>query len=98
MSGTPDTPEPGDGAEIPNERAIDADPGGPAALLVEHVVVRRGGTLILDDVSVCVERDERWIVLGANGSGKTTLLRIMALYDHPTSGHVEVLGQRLGRG
>ena len=68
-----------------------------ASILVDDVVVRRGGTTILDHVSVRVAGDERWIVLGPNGSGKTTLLRIMALYDHPTSGHVEVLGRRLGR-
>ena len=36
-------------------------------------------------------------MLGANGAGKTTLLRIAALYQHPSSGTVDVLGQRLGR-
>ena len=40
---------------------------------------------------------ERWVVLGPNGAGKTTLLRIATLYQHPTSGTVDVLGQRLGK-
>ena len=41
--------------------------------------------------------NERWVVLGANGAGKTSLLRIVALYQHPSAGTVEVLGQTLGR-
>lgn len=64
---------------------------------MSDIVVQRDGTLIIDRISLRVESDERWVVLGANGSGKTTLMRIMALYDHPTSGSVEVLGQRLGQ-
>lgn len=51
---------------------------------------------ILADVDWKVASDQRWVVLGANGSGKTSLLRIAALYEHPTTGSVEVLGQRLG--
>ncbi len=52
---------------------------------------------ILADVDWEVSDGQRWVVLGANGCGKTTLLRIAALYEHPTTGTVEVLGQRLGR-
>src|SRR3954453_17825777 len=59
--------------------------------------MRRDGTLILDDVRMAVSDGERWLILGANGSGKTSLLRVAALYEHPTSGTVEVLGERLGR-
>ncbi len=66
-------------------------------LHLDHIVMRRGSTLILDDVSMSVGDGERWLVLGPNGSGKTSLLRVAALYDHPTSGVVEVLGERLGR-
>ena len=55
------------------------------------------GRRILDDVSWEIDPGERWVVLGPNGAGKTTLLRIAALYLHPTSGTVDVLGQRLGR-
>ena len=68
-----------------------------APLRLEHVSVVRAGTVILDNVSLSVDAGQRWLVLGANGSGKTTLLRIAALYEHPTSGTVDVLGERLGR-
>ena len=67
------------------------------ALDLDHIVMRRGTTLILDDISFSVGAGERWLVLGPNGSGKTSLLRVAALYDHPTSGTVDVLGERLGR-
>jgi iron complex transport system ATP-binding protein len=68
--------------------------------LVVHmsgVGVRRGTTHLLRDVDWDVELDERWVVLGANGAGKTTLLRLAAAELHPTTGQVDVLGERLGR-
>ena len=57
----------------------------------------RNDRLILAAISWKVSDGERWLVLGANGSGKTTLLRIASMYEHPSSGTVEVLGERLGR-
>src|SRR5215207_3248549 len=67
------------------------------ALDLHHIVMRRGTTLVLDDVSFTVTAGQRWLVLGANGCGKTSLLRVASMYEHPTSGTVEVLGERLGR-
>ena len=66
------------------------------SLDLRDVSVVRDGRLILDEVSLRVGRDERWLVLGANGSGKTTLVRIAAMYDHPTRGSVSVVGETLG--
>ncbi len=68
-----------------------------SALLCSHITLDLDGTRVLDDVSWEIRAGERWVVLGPNGAGKTTLLRIAALYQHPTSGTVDVLGQRLGR-
>ncbi len=67
------------------------------ALRMADVGFTRDERSILADVNWEVAQDQRWVVLGANGSGKTTLLRIAALYEHPTTGTVEVLGQRLGQ-
>ncbi|MEM8745846.1 MAG: ATP-binding cassette domain-containing protein, partial [Actinomycetota bacterium] len=41
-------------------------------LKLDRVVVRRDGTEILRETSLCVDQGERWVVLGPNGSGKTT--------------------------
>lgn len=68
-----------------------------AALHLDRIVLRRGEQLILDDVTFTVEPHERWLILGANGCGKTTLLRVASMYEHPTAGTVDVLGERLGR-
>jgi len=65
------------------------------ALELSNVGLVRDHTVILDDISWVVSEGERWIVLGANGSGKTSLIRIASLYLHPSSGQVDVLGQRL---
>ena len=67
------------------------------ALNCSHVSLDIDGTRILDDVSWEIRAGERWVVLGPNGAGKTSLLRIAALYQHPTRGTVDVLGQRLGK-
>jgi iron complex transport system ATP-binding protein len=68
-----------------------------AALRCENVTLVLDGTRVLDQVDWDVHGTERWVVLGANGAGKTSLLRVAALYQHPSSGTVEVLGEQLGR-
>ncbi len=66
-------------------------------LQLDEIVFERHPTRILDHVNLQVDQGQRWVVLGANGSGKTTLVRIAALQEHPSSGTVTVLGERLGR-
>jgi iron complex transport system ATP-binding protein len=67
-----------------------------SALQLTDVGLVRDETVILDGINWAVAEGDRWIVLGANGSGKTSLIRIASLYLHPSTGSVEVLGERLG--
>ena len=67
----------------------------PVARL-QDVSVRRGSSWLLSGVSVTVHEGERWVVLGPNGAGKTTMMRVMAGHLFPTSGTVELLGERAG--
>ena len=69
----------------------------PSAAALHDVVVRRSGRNLLDHVDVEVSEGERWVVLGPNGAGKSTMLRLLAARLHPTSGSVDILGERLGR-
>ncbi|GGF31727.1 ABC transporter ATP-binding protein [Williamsia phyllosphaerae] len=59
--------------------------------------VVRGGRFLLRDISLQVAAGEHWALLGPNGAGKSTLLHILGAFGHPTSGTVDVLGNRLGR-
>lgn len=67
-----------------------------SVLELRSVALVRSGDVLLDDVDWRIDAGQHWVLLGANGSGKTSLVRIAALYEHPSSGTVEVLGERLG--
>lgn len=60
------------------------------------VGVRRGSDHLLKDLRWSVEHDQRWVVVGPNGAGKTTALTIAATRIFPTTGSVEILGERMG--
>ncbi|MCP3798147.1 ABC transporter ATP-binding protein [Allokutzneria sp. A3M-2-11 16] len=64
---------------------------------MDGVGVRRARTSLLRKVDWRVELDERWVVLGPNGAGKTTLLKLAGADMHPTTGQVNVLGEKIGR-
>ena len=75
----------------------DRAPAAEAPLELSGVCLQRSGTTILRDVDWRVGPGEHWVVLGPNGSGKTSVARVATLWEHPSSGSVRVLGERLGR-
>ncbi len=68
-----------------------------ATLALEDITKTIDGRRVLGEISLQVEEDEHWVVIGPNGGGKSTLIRIAGLAMHPTSGRVCVLGTELGR-
>lgn len=54
-----------------------------------------GRLVILDEVSLAVDRGDSLAIVGASGSGKTTLLGLLAGLDRPSSGSVVLAGQAL---
>ena len=63
---------------------------------LQDITFKREQRSILNGVNLHVNKGEQWVILGRNGSGKTTLLELMTGYQFPTSGTVDVLGNRYG--
>ncbi|WP_029767741.1 ABC transporter ATP-binding protein [Haloglycomyces albus] len=68
-----------------------------AIIQTADLTIRRGTKNLLNHIDWRVEADQRWVILGPNGAGKTTLLNLAAARSHPTSGTVDVLGERIGK-
>ena len=52
---------------------------------------------LFENVSLEISRGETWAILGPSGCGKTTLLYLLAGLRFPTSGNIEIDGERLTR-
>jgi len=72
-------------------------PMGDQVLELDDVSFRRDGREIISGISLSVKAGEHWALLGANGAGKSTLMALCGAVNHPSSGTVSVLGERLGR-
>jgi putative ABC transport system ATP-binding protein len=62
-----------------------------------HKIYRRGGERldILNGIDLEIPRGDFVALMGPSGSGKTTLLNLLGGLDRPTSGSIEVEGQRI---
>ena len=64
---------------------------------LRNLTLRRGERQILQGVDLSVKPGEHWTLLGRNGCGKTTVLEMINGYLFPTTGTVDVLGNRYGQ-
>src|SRR5512136_18704 len=68
----------------------------PAAVELVEVSRHFGAVRAVDRVSLAIEDGEFFSMLGPSGSGKTTCLRLIAGFDVPTSGSIELHGKDVG--
>lgn len=66
-----------------------------ASVELDHVSLRNGRHLRLDDVSLTLPDGAFVGLVGASGSGKSTLLRTIAGLDRPTGGTIRIDGRNV---
>ncbi len=66
--------------------------GGPAAplLTVEHLTMRFGGLVAIDDVSFAADDGSITAIIGPNGAGKTTVFNCLTGFYSPTVGRLQL--------
>ena len=64
-------------------------PGDPI-LAVEHLSMRFGGLIAVDDLSFAAERGQITALIGPNGAGKTTVFNCITGFYHPTVGMIRL--------
>jgi putative spermidine/putrescine transport system ATP-binding protein len=65
----------------------------PPALRLENVKKNYGSVAAVAGVDLVVKEGEFFTLLGPSGSGKTTLLRLIAGFERPDSGRIELGGR-----
>jgi branched-chain amino acid transport system ATP-binding protein len=86
-----DVAAPGGGA------AVEQVPGSKSDVLLEvdHVTLRFGGVVALNDVSFSLHKGEIFGLIGPNGAGKTTCFNAMTGVYRPTSGGIRFNGESI---
>jgi putative spermidine/putrescine transport system ATP-binding protein len=69
----------------------------PADVRLEGISKRFGDVVAVDGVDLDVQAGEFFTMLGPSGSGKTTTLRLIAGFELPDKGHVELHGRDVTR-
>jgi branched-chain amino acid transport system ATP-binding protein len=73
---------------------VASSPGNGEVLLeVDHVTLKFGGVVALDDVNFSIHQGEILGLIGPNGAGKTTCFNAMTGVYTPTEGEIRFLGE-----
>jgi putrescine transport system ATP-binding protein len=71
------------------------EPGAKPFVRIRNVTKKFGDIAAVNDVSLDIFKGELFCLLGGSGSGKSTLLRMLAGFEAPTSGTIEIDGQNM---
>jgi putative spermidine/putrescine transport system ATP-binding protein len=75
----------------------DSDTTGAPDIRLSGVRKRYGDVAAVDGVDLEIRRGEFFTLLGPSGSGKTTCLRMIAGFERPDEGRIELAGEDVSR-
>ncbi len=73
------------------------DPNTRPFVRIRNVTKKFGDVAAVNDLSLDIYKGELFCLLGGSGSGKSTLLRMLAGFENPTSGIIEIDGQDMAQ-
>ena len=85
-----------DPAITPAEEVAPAT-GAPVIVRLSQVRKQYAGTVAVQQVDLDIREGEFFTFLGPSGSGKTTTLRMIAGFEKPSRGHIEIQGTDVTR-
>ena len=68
---------------------------GDGVIALKNVIKKFGSKVVLDNVSLTVEKGKTTVIIGPSGCGKTVLIKHLILLLRPTSGEVYFKGDRI---
>ena len=72
------------------------DPDAAPLIRFQNVTKRFGTFTAIDDLTLDIYGQEFFALLGPSGCGKTTMMRMLAGFDDPSEGRIELAGQDIG--
>ena len=76
------------------EPTVENEPA-EAVIEVRDLTKKFGGKLVLDNISLTIEKGKTTVVIGPSGCGKTVLMKHFIALQRPSSGQVYFQGQRI---
>lgn len=68
---------------------------GDGVIILKNVTKKFGSNVVLDNVSLAIEKGKTTVVIGPSGCGKTVLIKHLIVLLRPSSGEVHFKGQRI---
>ncbi len=68
---------------------------GDGLLVVKNLTKQFGEKVVLDNISLAIERGKTTVVIGPSGCGKTVFMKHLIVLDRPTEGQVFFGGRRV---